>query len=50
MIKTVAEIITGEVRESYFVGHVGGDDFVAVVDRLNAEAICCEFSKDSMSP
>jgi GGDEF domain-containing protein len=40
VIKSVAEIITGAVKGADFVGHVGGDDFVAVVERSDAEAIC----------
>ncbi len=40
VILHLAEIITGMVSENSFVGHVGGDDFVAVVSRDEAEDVC----------
>jgi diguanylate cyclase (GGDEF)-like protein len=40
VIRHLAGIITGSVGEEDFVGHVGGDDFVAVVRRSVAEDVC----------
>lgn len=40
MIKNLADIITETVPAANFVGHVGGDDFVAIVRSDEADAIC----------
>ena len=40
VILNLAEIICGAMGEKGFVGHVGGDDFVAVVSREDAEDTC----------
>lgn len=40
VIKRLAEIITRYVPSSEFLGHLGGDDFVAIVGLDKAENIC----------
>ncbi len=40
VIKNLADIITETVPASCFVGHVGGDDFVAIVRHEDADGIC----------
>lgn len=40
VIKKLADIITEYVPSSEFVGHLGGDDFVAIVASEKAESIC----------
>lgn len=50
IIKFTANIITKQVHRiieaGNFVGHVGGDDFVAVVSMTNYEDLCKEIIKD----
>ncbi len=40
VIKNLADIITETVPSANFVGHVGGDDFVAIVRTEEADDIC----------
>jgi diguanylate cyclase (GGDEF)-like protein len=40
VIRHLAGIILGSVGEEDFVGHVGGDDFLAVIEVEEAENIC----------
>ncbi len=40
VIKDLAEVITQNVPDMDFVGHVGGDDFVAIVRLEEADDIC----------
>ena len=44
IIKFTADIITASVHEAYqegtFVGHIGGDDFVAIIPGTNSEKLC----------
>ncbi len=51
MIAQLAKLIAASVGSSDFVGHIGGDDFVAIVEGGRAEAICCrlidEFSRST---
>ena len=53
IIKFTAKVITrnvmGEGKEDNFVGHIGGDDFIAIVEDNNVEKVCqniiAEFDK-----
>jgi diguanylate cyclase (GGDEF)-like protein len=45
VIRHLASTIIETVGEENFVGHVGGDDFVAVVRRADAEAVCSTILK-----
>ena len=44
IIEFTAEVIVREIHDSQlqdsFIGHIGGDDFVAIVDGLNCERLC----------
>ena len=44
IIEFTAEVIVREIHDSglqdCFIGHIGGDDFVAIVDGLNCEKLC----------
>ena len=44
IIKFTADVITSSVHDAYqegtFVGHIGGDDFVAIVPGTNCERLC----------
>ena len=44
IIKFTADVITSSVHDAYqegtFVGHIGGDDFVAIVPGTNCEKLC----------
>jgi diguanylate cyclase (GGDEF)-like protein len=50
IIKFTANIITRHIHKilesENFVGHVGGDDFVAVISMTNYEDLCKEIIKD----
>ncbi len=56
MIKTVAKILTTTIsdfsREDYFIGHIGGDDFVFIVPLEKVETISKEIIKrfDTLAP
>ena len=38
--ETILRGVHANVEESAFVGHIGGDDFVAIVPTTNCEKIC----------
>ncbi len=38
--RTVSKIIHNTDSEEYFLGHIGGDDFVAIVSETNYEKLC----------
>lgn len=44
IIKYTADIISRCIHENYknesFIGHIGGDDFIAIIPSLNSEDIC----------
>ncbi len=44
IIEFTAEVIVREIHDSglqdCFIGHIGGDDFVAIIDGLNCEKLC----------
>lgn len=40
MIKTLADSIREAAGDSYFVGHIGGDDFVMIADEYDIQEIC----------
>ncbi|MDD4796653.1 MAG: GGDEF domain-containing protein, partial [Eubacteriales bacterium] len=40
LIKHLANIIRSEINGADFVGHLGGDDFVAIVDSTGSEDVC----------
>ncbi len=40
MIAQLAKLIASAVNENDFIGHIGGDDFVAVVSDENAPTLC----------
>lgn len=41
VIKKVADIITNHITEPNFVGHVGGDDFIAIIDARDIKQVEC---------
>lgn len=38
--RTISASVQAEKYESGFVGHIGGDDFIAIVEEKDAEEIC----------
>ena len=40
VLKRLASIISESTPKGDFVGHIGGDDFIAVTDRFKAEKVC----------
>ena len=38
--ETILKGVHGDLTEEAFVGHIGGDDFVAIVPSTNCEKIC----------
>jgi EAL domain-containing protein (putative c-di-GMP-specific phosphodiesterase class I)/GGDEF domain-containing protein/CBS domain-containing protein len=45
VLRTVTAILKKNVTGGQFVGHIGGDDFIAVVEEKHTEAICCGIVK-----
>ena len=37
---TILKCIHQSFKENYFIGHIGGDDFIAIVPTLNVDNIC----------
>ena len=37
---TILKCIHQSFKENYFIGHIGGDDFIAIVPTLNCEDVC----------
>jgi diguanylate cyclase (GGDEF)-like protein len=46
IIKFLAKAINGSILEDDFIGHIGGDDFIAIVRSWDAEKICKKILKD----
>ncbi len=38
--ETIVQCVHNNLEEGVFVGHIGGDDFVAIVPTINSEKIC----------
>lgn len=38
--KTILKLVNSDELENTFVGHIGGDDFVAIVPGINCEKLC----------
>ena len=38
--ETIVKCINNSMAEDTFIGHIGGDDFVAIVSEINCEKIC----------
>ncbi len=45
-IKEFAKILKSNISEEDFVGHIGGDDFVAIFKHHNCEYLCSRIIKD----
>ena len=40
LIKCMAGILKDHIPKSDFIGHIGGDDFIAILSECNTEALC----------
>lgn len=40
IIKLLADILTNSTREEQFIGHIGGDDFIIILDHALEEGFC----------
>ncbi len=40
VLKEFAQILKTCIRSEYFIGHIGGDDFIAIVPKKKTEQIC----------
>ncbi|OOM77472.1 GGDEF domain-containing protein [Clostridium sp. BL-8] len=46
IIKFLAKAITDNISKDDFIGHIGGDDFIAIVSSWNAEKVCKRILKN----
>ena len=44
--KTITNSIQSDKYENWFIGHIGGDDFIAIVEEKNVEEICENIIKE----
>ena len=40
VLKQLTRVLREHIRPGYFLGHIGGDDFVAIVDTHSAQKLC----------
>lgn len=40
VLKEFAEILKARIPSEYFIGHIGGDDFIAIVPKKKTEQLC----------
>lgn len=46
VLKSLANIITRNIPENEFVGHIGGDDFIAILNSWDIEDLCKDMIKE----
>jgi len=45
VIQFVAQILTEIIPQDNFIGHIGGDDFVAMLNSYEVDDVCADFGE-----
>lgn len=45
LARSICESFQKECQTNYFIGHIGGDDFVAIVDGYDVNSVCCSIMR-----